>query len=109
MVADILATCGYRVLTAANGREALALLAQPPCPVHLVVTDVVMPAMGGGELLRHLRADHPDLPVLLMSGHVDRREGIPEGFPLLPKPFTCQALTGLVRQMLDAPTPAAVH
>ena len=95
---------GYRVLEAANGVEALEVLSNQPEEAPLIITDVVMPSMGGVELAARLRALHPDLRVLYMSGYIDDalvdaevREG--RGH-YLQKPFTPSALLRKIRGIL---------
>ncbi len=94
---------GYDVVTAANGHEALeAVSAQD---VELVLTDVVMPHMGGEALLRQLRAADPGLKVIAMTGHVvdtDVKGLEAKGFAdALPKPFSMEELARVVRDVLD--------
>jgi CheY-like chemotaxis protein len=94
---------GYRVLQARHGRDALLRLSQHDGPVHLVITDIVMPEMGGSELARRLAGEHPELPVLFMSGYTDdevaqRGLGAEQGF--LQKPFTSDGLARKVREVL---------
>lgn len=111
LVSDILQRAGHVVRTAADGVEALALLdaerVGPPerseSPVALVVSDVVMPEMGGIELCAALRERRPGLPVLLMSGYPASQAGAPEAdVPFLTKPFTPADLLAEVRALLDA-------
>jgi nitrogen-specific signal transduction histidine kinase/ActR/RegA family two-component response regulator len=103
---ELLSICGYTVLEARNGREGLALAREHPGPIHLLLTDVVMPLMSGTELAQQLTAVRPAMKVLFMSGYTDdtvalRR--IAEGeIPLLEKPFTTEALARQVRAALDA-------
>ncbi len=84
-------------------------------PIHLLVSDVIMPESDGPPLLDRLVKEHPAVRVLYMSGYADEaivRHGIlVEGTPFLQKPFTPQALTQKVRDVLDAPvsTPASSH
>jgi CheY-like chemotaxis protein len=98
-----LESSGYRVITAANGREALETVSRHA--VDLVLTDVVMPEMGGGALLQSLRTDDPHLKVIAMTGHVvetDVKGLQAAGFAdALPKPFSLEELTQLVREVLD--------
>jgi CheY-like chemotaxis protein len=106
LVCLALQEAGYHVLAANNGVEALAQLDRAEQAVQLVLTDVVMPKMGGGELAERLRRSEQAPLILFMSGYVedDRvRRLIPDGAAhLLQKPFTPQQLTRRVREMLDA-------
>jgi PAS domain S-box-containing protein len=96
---------GYTVLEARHGREALDRLAERRHPVDLVISDVVMPELGGRELGARLAALQPDLPILYMSGYtgddVIQRGLLEPGVPFLQKPFTPEGLARKVRQMLD--------
>ena len=96
---------GYRVLVAESGAEALMLVEQHVEPIHLVVTDVVMPGMNGREVVDRLRARRPDVKALYLSGYTDEaivHHGIIEsGIPFLQKPFTLEALGRKVREVLD--------
>ncbi|MBE7468470.1 MAG: hybrid sensor histidine kinase/response regulator [Anaerolineae bacterium] len=95
---------GYTVLEAATGQEALRL-AQLEKEIHLLVTDMVMPKMGGTELADRLKAVRPQLKVVFMSGYTDSkiiRYGLPElGISFLQKPFSAQRLIRKVRDILD--------
>ena len=98
----ILARFGYTVLEARDGRAALELSRAHP-PVDLVITDVVMPHMGGRELAEHLTAARPTLPVIFMSGYAedlpaDARDGPRRAF--LQKPFAPDALLRTMRDLL---------
>jgi len=101
----ILARDGYTVLVASSGDEALALAKDSPKPIDLIATDVVMPGLGGRDLVRRLMAIHPNAKVLFMSGYTDDamlRHGIPEpGTAFLQKPFSGLALTQKIREILD--------
>ena len=103
---DILHQQGYTVLEAADGDEALHVGREHGGPIHLLVTDVVMPQMGGRELADRLRAGRTETKVLYVSGYTDDailRQGVSEtGTAFLPKPFTAAALAHKVRQVLDA-------
>jgi CheY-like chemotaxis protein len=101
----ILDSAGYRVLTAVDGLDALRILESTDVRVDLVLTDVVMPRMGGDELAKRLAQSHPDTEVLFMSGYVGRgfeqREG---GLPapnFIAKPFTVNDMLKTVRALLD--------
>ncbi len=97
---------GYTVHEAAHGAEALELLSRTPLLPDLVVSDVVMPTMGGREFGTRLRERAPDLPVLYMSGFtgedVVRRGLLEPGVPFQQKPFHPDALAKQVRDLLDA-------
>jgi PAS domain S-box-containing protein len=100
----ILVRDGYTVIVAGSGAEALTL-AQDTKPIDVIATDVVMPGLGGRDLVRRLLAMHPDAKVLFMSGYTDDavlRHGIPEpGTAFLQKPFSGLALTRKIREILD--------
>jgi CheY-like chemotaxis protein len=104
LVSEIFERAGYHVRTAAHGREALAHLdaAGADASVALVVSDVVMPEMGGIELRALLRASRPALPVLLMSGYPAPAAGpLGADTPLLAKPFRPDDLLRAARALLD--------
>ncbi len=109
MAREALQHQGYTVLEARNGVEALAVADAHAGPLHLLVTDVVMPQMGGGELARRLLAARPGLRVLYMSGYTDDavvRQGVSEATSaFLQKPFTIGAFARKVRETLDTPAP----
>jgi len=96
---------GYTVLEARNGSEALQLMERDGKDVRLVVSDVVMPGMGGRDLGARLSLLRPDLPILFMSGYtgddVIERGLLAPGSPLESKPFTPDHLAARVRSMLD--------
>jgi len=101
---------GYRVIEARQGAEALRQLEQEPGTVDLVISDVVMPEMGGRELARRLATLRPSLPVLFISGYtgedVIQRGLLEPGAPFQQKPFTPDGLARKVREMLDTVAPA---
>jgi two-component system cell cycle sensor histidine kinase/response regulator CckA len=117
LACGILVTLGYNVLRATNGQEGLDLARkQEGEPIRLVVTDVIMPQMGGKVMADWLKATYPDLKVLFTSGYTDdalAEHGILEpGIQFLPKPYTLAALAGKVREVLDsesAPHPAVTN
>jgi two-component system, cell cycle sensor histidine kinase and response regulator CckA len=97
-----LARPGYRVIEASNGEEALKAAAEHTGPIHLLITDVVMPKMGGVELAQRFKLCRPQSPVLFISGY---NETLVNGDPdvnLLLKPFTNDALLNSVRRLLDS-------
>lgn len=101
----ILESRGYTVLDAANGDEAITLLASAPCRVDLLLTDVVMPGMSGRELVERLVPVYPWLRVLFMSGYTEDmmlQHRVSElGITLVEKPFTRDDLALAVRNTLD--------
>jgi PAS domain S-box-containing protein len=103
---DILHQQGYTVLEAADGDEALRVGREHGGPIHLLVTDVVMPQMGGRQLADRLKAGRQEVKVLYVSGYTDDAilsQGVSEtGTAFLPKPFTASALAYKVREVLDA-------
>jgi signal transduction histidine kinase/CheY-like chemotaxis protein len=104
IVRTILTRHGYTVLEAADGEEALRMLREHPGPIHLLLTDVVMPSIGGPELVRRLRETQPAIKVLYTSGYTDDaivRHGVLEaGIAFLEKPFTPTTLLTRVREAL---------
>jgi CheY-like chemotaxis protein len=103
----ILQSAGYTVLEAASGAEALRIVATHPDRIHLVLTDVVMPGMGGRELASRLADANPDIRVVFTSGYTDDdvlRQGVrkdPSRF--ISKPYTAATLNREVRNLLDEP------
>jgi len=111
MIREALQLLGYRVLAAPNGEAALDLARGHGGPLDLLITDIVMPRMGGGELASRLLAQRPGLRVLYMSGHANEtvtRHGAFEPRVLLEKPFSTETLSLRVRDVLDrSPVPGA--
>ncbi|HEU4383840.1 MAG TPA: PAS domain-containing protein [Anaeromyxobacteraceae bacterium] len=107
LAARALAEAGYRVLQARNAREALQAADAEKGPLHLLLTDVVMPEMGGQMLARALKQARPATRVLYVSGYAEDaivHQGVLEpGVSFLGKPFTPTTLLEKVRQVLDAP------
>jgi two-component system cell cycle sensor histidine kinase/response regulator CckA len=102
LVTDVLSNHGYTVLAAADFRAALEFCEAHAGPVHLLLTDLVLPGMSGSELAGRAQALRPKLKVLLMSGYTDRA-GLDEPMhPFLQKPFTPETLLTRMRQLLDS-------
>ncbi len=101
-----LQTLGYRVLEASNGQEAILIHEQHQGPIHLLITDVVMPEMGGRQLAEQLATRTAGMKVLYVSGYTDDavfRHGVLEAeVAFLQKPFTIAALANKVREVLDS-------
>lgn len=98
----VLQGSGYVVLEARRGDEALLLAERHEGPIHLLLTDVVMPEVGGRELAQQVRARRPQIAVLYTSGYSSDWAGVNEpDAPFLPKPFTAAELIQKVREVLD--------
>jgi PAS domain S-box-containing protein len=106
MTRHALEDCGYRVFEAREGAEALAIARRHENDLDLVLTDVVMPRMGGVELVERLREERPNIGVLFMSGYAHRAgwnaAELPPGTGLLEKPFGPRELFRKVQETLDA-------
>jgi len=95
---------GYKVLEAANAGEALQTFQSYDEPIHLMITDMVMPGMGGLDLARSVLGMRPSLGVIIVSGYTDRAldlESSDIGAHFLRKPFSLDTLARLVRSMMD--------
>lgn len=103
---QILESLGYHVLTAENGEQALTIAADYAEDIHLMITDVVMPQMGGRELVERLTVLRPNLRVIYMSGYTDDaivRHGLmDERLEFIQKPFTPDALARKIRTALES-------
>ncbi|WP_233413549.1 hybrid sensor histidine kinase/response regulator [Nucisporomicrobium flavum] len=99
-----LSRAGYRVLSASGGAAALRLAEDHQGPIHLLLTDVMMPVMMGNEVAARVQRIRPELPVLYMSGYAQpvltENGTLPEGVVIIEKPFTRQALLDQVRARL---------
>jgi PAS domain S-box-containing protein len=105
---SVLLGCGYHVLSASNGQDALRVAKEHHgASIRLVITDVIMPLMGGKIMAEWLTSADPNLKVLFTSGYHDeamaRNDVLPSDVAFLPKPYTPAELSGRVREMLDAP------
>lgn len=88
---------GYQVLAAAGGEDAVSLASRHNGAIDLLVTDIVMPGMGGADVYAHLKTMRPGIRVLFISGYMSRGP-LPGGF--LKKPFSASDLIGAVRGLL---------
>jgi CheY-like chemotaxis protein len=106
IMARTLRDCGYAVLEAADGREALEILEEHRGQVDLIVADVVMPGLGGRQMAERLATRWPDVPVLFTSGYtgmdVIRRGLLEEGSDFIQKPLAPEVLVRKVRELVDA-------
>jgi len=100
---------GYAVVAAADGAEALAVAHAHSGPLHVLLTDVVLPGASGREIARQLIAERAQLRVVYMSGYTDDtivHHGVLEpGLAFIQKPFTGEALLRKLREVMDAPLP----
>jgi two-component system cell cycle sensor histidine kinase/response regulator CckA len=110
-LSDLLQAHGYRVVPATNGIEAKELLQDVKHQIDLLITDVVMPGMGGDDLAALVRQTHPGMKILFMSGGTLRLVSevkLPTGTKLLNKPFTGKALIEKIQQLLCEQSVAAL-
>jgi DNA-binding NtrC family response regulator len=101
LVEALLSSSGFQTLCAEDGVAALKLAEEFTSPIHLLLTDVVMPKMNGVVLARRFVQQRPESAVLLMTGHATAE--LPRELPLLAKPFTSEVLLQKVRQVLRPP------
>jgi two-component system cell cycle sensor histidine kinase/response regulator CckA len=111
LVQELLESAGYTVLDADAPHKALSIVQSTPGPIHLVLTDMVMPRMNGQELAKRIALLKPEARFIFMSGYLDQAMGdegtLEPGALFLQKPFTMDALMRTMRRALDAglPTP----
>ena len=114
LVANVLTEYGYKVVTAATGAKAIALIAKMDAPPDLLLTDVVMPGMSGPMLADQLLAKFSGARVLFMSGYDERqvvqRYVVEKGFALITKPFQLHNLCAAVKRAMESmPVPAELE
>jgi CheY-like chemotaxis protein len=106
MAKRVLDRDGYRVLEARSGVEALQVCEESEGAIDLIVTDLVMPGLGGRDLAAHVRAQYPGARILFMSGYTEeaalQRSVLSSSESFLSKPFTPDVLARRVRELLDA-------
>jgi two-component system cell cycle sensor histidine kinase/response regulator CckA len=105
LMCQMLRQGGHTVLDAADGFEALLLWQSHGDEISLLLTDVVMPGMDGGQLAQQITRIRPEVPVIFVSGyshHATLHEVLPRGAHFLPKPFNHDTLNRKVRQALSA-------
>jgi len=104
VVAEMLRSLGYTVLEASEGDEALVVAGRHGGDIHLLITDIVMPEMGGRELVRRLKTARPAVRVLYVSGYADEshKDYLALDAAFLEKPFTSPVLARKVREVLNA-------
>jgi PAS domain S-box-containing protein len=109
VASTILRSLGYNVIPCLSGAVAQERAAQHPDPIHLLLTDVIMPGLDGKELAQRLLRERPELRVLFASGYTGNilaeRGVVDDGVEILAKPYTPQTLGHKVREVLDAPRP----
>ena len=107
---EFLSLNGYIVVEPKNGTDVLAIAREYKSPIHLMITDVVMPQMGGAKLAGELAFERPDMKVLFVSGYaestVQRHGAIDVTTRFLQKPFSLRALAHKIREVLDVDVPA---
>jgi two-component system cell cycle sensor histidine kinase/response regulator CckA len=103
---EFLVRCGYTLVTAENGEDALRVSRDYSGPIHLMITDVVMPKMSGPQLATQLAAERPDMKTLFVSGYAEntvlRHGNIDVAARFLSKPFGLSTLANKIREVLEA-------
>ncbi len=111
MVRDVLEAKGYTVLEAGDGADALLVAGLYPEPIHLALSDVLMPTMSGPDMAEDLKAVRPDTKVVFMSGYTTEVMGqygvLRSGAPFIAKPFSPDVLVRKLREVLDYRSPFA--
>jgi two-component system cell cycle sensor histidine kinase/response regulator CckA len=101
---EALKMLGYRVFDATNGRDALTIIKRDKHPIDLLITDVIMPEMGGRELAEHVKKTHPGTRILFTSGYTDHQivhsGALDQGIYFLHKPYSIESLSEKIREVL---------
>jgi CheY-like chemotaxis protein len=109
LMTEVLSGLGYQVVSALRAEDALRVAAGHSGPLDLVISDVVLPGLGGPAFVEQLRAVRPGLPALFISGYTGdamlQRGIVEEGAAVLAKPFAPEALGRRVREVLDGRLP----
>ena len=108
-VTALLLKCGYKVIVANDGKEALQKAREFDGPIHLLLSDVEMPGMTGIELAIQLNAERPDTKILLISGLESGMLVLNNGWQFLPKPFVSEMLRNRIRDFLAEQPPISEH
>ena len=107
LAVESLKKLGYTVLEAGNGLEALAVVEKHPAKIDVVVADIVMPRMGGPELVEKLRANRDDFAVIFMTGYTEasvlENARIKSGAVILNKPFSADVLAAKINELQQGP------
>jgi CheY-like chemotaxis protein len=112
LVRTMLWRAGYTVLEASDGEQALLVVAEHASPIHILLTDVLMPGMNGCELAEKFKASRPEAKVLYMTGYREKVLVVSTGrsiddSPLLRKPFTAYSLIAKIEELLDGQSVSA--
>ena len=108
-VSTLLARCGYNVITANSGTDALEKAREFDGVIHLLLSDVEMPGMTGIELATQLNQERPDTKILLISGLPSGILVLNNGWQFLPKPFASEMLKDRIRDFLSEQIPIKEH
>jgi two-component system cell cycle sensor histidine kinase/response regulator CckA len=104
LISDLLGQAGYKVLVATCGVQAIDIAEKFKGPIHLMLSDVVMPGIGGPAIAKKLEPTRPDMKIMFMSGYIEfhagENGGLPPGTELLQKPFTNDSLIRQVAKVL---------
>jgi CheY-like chemotaxis protein len=106
VIHDLLREGGYTVIQGPSPEASLEAAEAHSGPIHLLLTDLIMPHLSGTEAAERLRATHPEVKVLYMSGYASAaagHQGLPEHHAFLQKPFSLDVLLRKVREVLDLP------